>query len=178
MTECAKDAGGTVFRPAQADDLPQVSELFFGAVRRMRKNGIEQWDEIYPDRNTLRTDIRKGQMFLLTENGQTAAAVVLNREQPPEYRAVGWFYRPRGIAVIHRLCVGAELQGRGYGKKTLRLSEEFLRGKGCRCIRLDAFPQNTAAIKMYESCGYRRAGKVRFRKGVFYCYEKPLPPVR
>lgn len=34
--------------------------------------------------------------------------------------------------------------------------------------------RHPAAVRLYESAGYRRAGEVRCRKGVFSCYEKPL----
>ncbi len=43
-------------RPAREEDLPQVVRLFSGAVRRMRENGIEQWDEIYPDADITLTE--------------------------------------------------------------------------------------------------------------------------
>lgn len=168
----------SVFRLAQPEDIPQVLALFFGAVKHMCENGIQQWDEIYPDETILTADIQSGQMYLLEDKGELAAAVVLNTEQPPEYRAVKWQYHPEPVAVIHRLCVVAAKQGNGYGSEMLRRSEDFLRQQGYRCIRLDAFPQNPSAIHMYESAGYRHSGEMLVpRKGIFNCYEKPLEPV-
>jgi hypothetical protein len=41
-------------------------------------------------------------------------------------------------------------------------------------IRLDAFTLNPGAIRLYEGRGYRKAGSVRFRKGMFNCYEKAV----
>lgn len=170
-----KNAENPIFRLANPDDLPQILSLFFGAVKHMCENGIQQWDEIYPDETTLTADIHSRQMFLMEDSGELVAAVVLNAEQPPEYRAVDWHLRAEPVGVIHRLCVNAQKQGKGFGKKMLRLSEKFLRERGYRCIRLDAFPQNPAAIHLYESAGYRRTGEiVQFRKGIFYCYEKLL----
>lgn len=163
------------FRLAQPEDLPQILALFSGAVKHMCECGIEQWDELYPDEETLTADIKNGQMYLLEESRGLVSAVVLNTEQAPEYQTVNWQCRLEPVAVIHRLCVNAQKQGRGFGSKMLRLSEDFLRKRGYRCIRLDAFPQNPAAIHLYESAGYRRTGEVvQFRKGIFYCYEKLL----
>ena len=53
-------------------------------------------------------------------------------------------------------------------------AEEDAATKGYHTIRLDAFTQNPAAVALYERCGYRNAGTVRFRKGIFFCYEKKL----
>lgn len=163
-------------RLAREEDLPRVLGLFSGAVRLMRARGIEQWDEIYPDGATLAADIRNGEMFLLTEGEEPVSAVVLNGEQMEEYRGVPWEFEGGDIAVIHRLCVGAEQQGRGLGKAALRFAEDLLREQGYRIVRLDAFSKNPAALKLYESSGYRRAGEVAFRTGLFYCYEKKLCP--
>lgn len=164
----------TALRPAREEDMPQILRLFSGAVRRMRENGIDQWDEIYPDVNDLSLDVQRGEMYLLEADGAIAAAVVLNEDQPPEYAAVPWNFHGEPAAVVHRLCVAAESQGKKLGSGTLLLSEKLLKTRGYRCARLDAFPQNPAAMRLYPSCGYRLAGRVTFRKGIFNCYEKNL----
>lgn len=163
-----------VFRPARDEDLPRIIRLFAGAVKRMRKNGIDQWDELYPDAGTLSADVAKREMYILEANGAVAAAVVLNGDQPPEYAGVPWKCGLKPVAVVHRLCVGAEHQGRGLSSIVLRASEDRLKSQGYRCVRLDAFPQNPPAMRLYPSAGYRLAGRVTFRKGIFYCYEKQL----
>lgn len=115
-----------------------------------------------------------GRCNLLETGCAVAAAVVLNEDQPSEYAAVPWIFRGEPAAVVHRLCVAAESQGKKLGDRTLFLSEGLLKTRGYRCIRLDAFPQNPAAMRLYPSCGYRLAGQVALRKGVFNCYEKNL----
>lgn len=162
------------FRRAAADDLPRVLALYSGAVQCMKNAGIDQWDELYPDRMTLCEDIGKGEMYLLSGEDGPVSAVVLNSVQDPEYTAVDWKFPDLPVAVIHRLCVDAGAQGKGVGGSTLRRAEELLRQEGYRCIRLDAFPKNPAALKLYESNGYRLAGHVTWRKGIFNCYEKRM----
>ena len=171
----ARGAGGLVCRTAGPEDLPAVLELFAGAVERMRSQGIDQWDELYPDRETLREDIEKRQMILLTENGAPVSAVVVNGEQVPEYGEVPWSIRGEGgPAVLHRLCVAAPAQGRGFGRRTLLAAEKAAASLGFRYIRLDAFPKNPRAVRLYESSGYRLAGRITIRKGLFHCYEKKI----
>jgi ribosomal protein S18 acetylase RimI-like enzyme len=160
------------FRHAEKRDLQQVLSLFAGAVARMRNAGIDQWDERYPDRETLTADLEKGEMYLLCAGGGPLSAVVLNAEQAPEYAAVGWKFRGSPAAVIHRLCVAADTQGKGVGGKTLLCAEKVLQEEGFRSVRLDAFTKNPIALRLYESNGYLLAGRVTFRKGIFNCYEK------
>lgn len=167
--------GERTARLAEPEDLPKVLELFAGAVRRMRESGVDQWDDVYPDRETLRADIEKREMLLLTEEGEPAAAAVVNGEQPPEYAGVAWGVREEEPpAVIHRLCVGAAAQRRGLGRRILLAAERTVLARGHRYIRLDTFTGNPAARRLYESAGYRLAGHVTFCKGLFCCYEKRL----
>lgn len=171
----------TTFRPAVRGDLPRLLELYGNAIERMRLQGIDQWDEVYPHEDDLRRDIRRHELYVLEQDapGQATellAAVVLNEEQEPQYRYVDWEYPAGKVGVIHRLCVSARQQGRGCGRNLVRLSEQHLRQMDCVSVRLDAFPKNPPAMRLYPSLGYRFRGRILLRKGVFHCFEKRLTP--
>jgi len=53
-----------------------------------------------------------------------------------------------------------------------------MRARGYAAIRLDAFVLNARAVALYTGRGYRRAGEVRFRKGVFFVFEEALTLAR
>lgn len=162
-------------RVAERSDLQALLMLYAGAIRKMREEGIDQWDELYPNRTDLLRDVERREMLLLTADGEPVSAAVVNAEQSPEYETVGWRIcegNPPGV--IHRLCVGARAQGKGWGRRTLEAAEHWAYALGYRYIRLDTFTKNPQAIRLYESAGYQKAGTVTFRKGVFICYEKLL----
>jgi ribosomal protein S18 acetylase RimI-like enzyme len=161
-----------IFRRAKAADFEAVAALYEKAVSDLRSKQIDQWDEIYPDSKTLRADIRKRQMYVLTRDGGIVSAVVLGRKQHELYKTVRWSCgRP---AVLHRLCVHPEHQHLGVGRATVVCAEQRLRKKHRCSVRLDAFLQNPAALRLYESLGYTRVGVVHFRKGEFGLYEKSI----
>lgn len=164
----------TIFRPADMGDYAQILSLFQSAVRCMQSEGIDQWDDVYPDEATLLSDIRNGWMHLLVKNNAVACAVALNELQDEEYIHGDWLCRGGKIAVVHRLCVQPAFQNGGVGRDAMRRSQELLGRRGYSSVRLDTFSGNPKAIRLYESLGYRRAGKVFFRKGEFYLFEKPL----
>ncbi|WP_411676259.1 GNAT family N-acetyltransferase [Caproicibacter sp.] len=162
-------------RLAEQADFSEILSLYAGAMRKMREEGIDQWDEFYPHETDLLQDVERGEMLLLTMDGKPVSAAVLNAEQSPEYEAVEWHIgRVDPPGVIHRLCVSAQGQGKGLGRQTLKAAEHWARELGYRYIRLDTFTKNPQAIKLYESAGYQRAGNVTYRKGLFLCYEKLL----
>jgi len=100
--------------------------------------------------------------------------MVLNEDQAEEYRNLDWNYTSGKQLVIHRLCVDPKAQGHGIAKKLLKYTDNFATQNRYNAIRLDAFPPNERAIKLYERNGYTKVGSVKFRKGKFYCYEKNI----
>ncbi len=160
-------------RKAAAADLPDVAALYAASISKMREDGIEQWDEIYPDRELLEEDIASGQMVLCGLQDTLASAFTLNRACDAEYETGRW---STGVSymVVHRLCVSPSLQNRGIGAQTMLLLEDMVRAQGMEAVRLDAFSRNPHALRMYEKLGYTRAGQVYWRKGLFYLYEKAL----
>ena len=162
------------FRLLQKSELPELVLLYQSAIRRMCEQGIDQWDERYPDYDTLFLDIQKKEMYGLFDEGRLVASVVLNEEQDEEYQGVSWQLRFDRIGVIHRLCVDAAQQRRGYARKIALLAEQEFRRLGYQCIRLDAFPQNPPAMRLYDNLGYCQCGSIRLRKGIFACFEKAL----
>lgn len=160
-------------RNAVADDLETVACIVGRAVRAMEAAGIFQWDEVYPNRSVLKDDIEKGSMRIAEYAGTIAAFVSLNEEQPQEYGFVQWRSGGR-ILVVHRLTVDPGLQGRKIASRLMDYAETEAAARDFDAIRLDAFTLNPAANALYANRGYRRAGEVRFRKGLFYCYEKAV----
>lgn len=159
---------------ANLTDIPHVFNLYKRVIENMQKEGIDQWDRLYPNKKILLHDILYNEMYLFFENGMLVSAIVLNECQDEKYNEVNWKSNDGKIAVIHRLCVNPSMQHNGLGRKTTTLAEELLRKQGYNAIRLDTFSQNPHALKLYEGMGYNKVGEVTFRKGTFCCFEKPL----
>ncbi len=161
-----------LLRPALPEEYTTVLDIFSRAVVQMNHNGIYQWDEIYPDRDTLRADIERGEMYVYAAQ-QPVACIVLNEEQDETYQAVNWQCGGR-CAVVHRLCVDPQYQNGGVARRMLEAAEELLKRREYTSIRLDAFSHNPFALRLYERSGYINRGEIALRKGRFFCYEKRL----
>lgn len=162
------------FRVAEESELDTVFRMFQCASKHMEEQGIYQWDELYPDRNDLEEDIRKGELYLGVAEQEPVAAYVLNRERDEAYINGKWKGEEASCMVLHRLCVNPAFQGKGIGTFTMRHIEECLGKRGCRSIRLDAFTENPIAERMYKKLGYQVVGFAEFRKGKFFLMEKLL----
>lgn len=161
-------------RTAAAADLDAVCGVVAEVVAALRRAGIDQWDERYPDRACLDEDIRRGELRLVLLDGVPAALYAVNGRCDPAYAAGRWHCPGASFRVLHRFCVAPAFQGTGLGSTLLRQIEASLRAQGVTAVRLDVYTRNPAAQALYRRAGYRSVGQVRWRKGLFDLMEKPL----
>jgi GNAT superfamily N-acetyltransferase len=162
------------FALASEGDIDRVMVLVAACIAAMRAADIEQWDDVYPDRQTMLQDARDGTLFLASVDSELVGTLVVNDWQNPEYSEVPWTIDAARVAVVHRLMIAPTHQGKGLARELMRFAEERARSLGCGVVRLDAFSKNPRALRLYRSLGYHDAGSVTFRKGVFRCFEKAL----
>ena len=91
------------FRRATVDDLDALVALYGAAAQDMLRQGIDQWDEYYPDREILSEDVESGDMTLGLLDGEPVCAYVVNREYDPEYELGAWDHTEGDFCVLHRL---------------------------------------------------------------------------
>ncbi|HSZ83335.1 MAG TPA: GNAT family N-acetyltransferase [Polyangia bacterium] len=166
-------------RRAHEDDLPRLGELLLACRARMQRDGIDQWDDVYPSEATLRADVSAGTSYVAaTPDRPVAGAFVVDQREEPEYAAVPWriVHADAPVGVVHRLMIHPSCQRRGLARHLMAFAEIAARRTGCGALRLDTFTGNAPSLRLYESLGYRPAGVVRFRKGEFRCFEKDLAP--
>jgi len=164
---------------ASANDLDPAYSVLLECRRSLEAQGLMQWDPQYPSRSFFSDAIATKSLFAFTDNGRICGVVVLNESQPPEWSAAAWHVQEPPFLVIHAFAIYPQLQGRGYGKHLLRFCETLARERSYTSIRLDAFSENSAALRFYEQQGYVFTGEVQFAsKPVnhqrYCCYEKSL----
>jgi len=70
----------TTIRAASIHDLDAVVEVVRSATRHMDDHGIPQWDDIYPSKSLLQTDIEKQHMYVIEDTGTIAGFVTVNED--------------------------------------------------------------------------------------------------
>ena len=160
----------------QKQDLADILAIISNCITYMESQGIYQWNQSYPTKAIIESDITSDACYVLKDNEKCAAYVAINEEQAPEYRQVDWSTAGEKVLVIHRLSVHSEFQGKGIAKKLLEFIEDFARKNSYASIRLDAYSGNKKALTLYENFGYKKAGQFCFpsKDLPFYCYEKNI----
>jgi GNAT superfamily N-acetyltransferase len=157
-------------------ELPRLMELKDTCIARMRADGIEQWDEVYPDTACIARDLAAGNLHVVRRGTHIVGCFTLDTTHDPLWAGMAWAVPSEAAAVVHRLMVDPAAQGRGLAKQLMAHAELLARERGFLAIHLDCFTANPAALRLYESLGYQRIGTAMMRKGPFVCFEKVLTP--
>jgi ribosomal protein S18 acetylase RimI-like enzyme len=148
-------------------------ELVDRCRRALDAQGIHQWDDVYPTRETIAADVSRGALYVLEDDdGRVVAGVTLDDRQSPEYASLAWSGGEPAL-VVHRLCVDPRSQGRGYAHRLMEFAESHAARSGYASVRLDAYTANQRSVELYRRRGYREVGQVYFprRSMPFWCFE-------
>lgn len=159
---------------AEPTHLDELLTLTRACGAHLRAQGIDQWDENYPDAESLKADLSSRNLFIHKEDGIITGCVVLNETQDEAYSTVTWKNETPPFLVVHRLAVHPDYQGRGIARKLMDFSEDLAQRSGYKSIRLDTYSQNARNLKFYANRGYDNRGKVwlPYKKEFQYvCFE-------
>jgi len=159
-------------------EIEAILALTKACGKHMRDNGIDQWDENYPDYDSLLNDLKTETLFTYREGNEILGIIVLNSSQDEEYSAMNWSTSEddRNI-VVHRLAVHPEHQGKGIARSIMDFAEKWAADNNYDAIRLDTFSQNPRNQKFYTNRGYTELGSVylKYKKDhPYFCYEMLL----
>lgn len=162
---------------AKIEDIDEIMSTVKLAVSDMHEQGIYQWDHTYPSKEIITKDINEGNLHLYVDENNIKGFVVLDEYQDKKYDELEWKYNKGKYLVLHRLCVNPKYKGKGIATKLIEYADIFARDNNYSAIRLDTFIDNKRARGLYEKEGYKIAGSIQFKLGVFYCFEKPIQQI-
>ena len=169
-------------RTARIDEFDQVMTFYARMIDEMRGTEFDVcWEHgVHPSLEFLRASVEAGQVYVgvVSEDGavagddagggdavadgdpQIASAMVLNHEGANGYEHVPWRVQADldEVLVVHVLATLPAYHGRGFARAMLQAGIDVARAAGMKAVRLDTFPFNVRARRLYESCGYADLG--------------------
>ncbi|QAA81692.1 GNAT family N-acetyltransferase [Aequorivita sp. H23M31] len=163
------------FRKATIQDIPQIWQILQDAIARRKDDGSNQWQDGYPNPETIENDITIEAGYILEIDSQIAgyAAILINDE--PEYDNLkGKWLTTGDFVVFHRLAVAKEFLGKGMASELFLQIEKFAKDHNINSIKADTNFDNLAMLHLFENLGYHFCGEVYFRGSARKAYEKVL----
>lgn len=138
-------------------------------------DGSNQWQDGYPNPQTIQEDIDQGFAHVLLLDGEIVGycAVMINGE--PAYDSIKGSWLSTGdYVVFHRVAISDGYIGKGLSYKMLEFIEAFARNQAIQSVRADTNYDNMAMLKIFARMGYVYCGEVLMRGSPRRAYEKLL----
>ena len=143
--------------PNEVDTIMQVIE---GAKKCLAEAGSTQWQNGYPDADTIIEDIISGQAYVAIEEGELLAYAAVTKSPEKAYEAIydgNWEGRESEYLVFHRIAVASDVQGQGVAQTFL---EGLIEGFDYLDFRSDTHAKNLAMQHIFEKLSFKQVGKV------------------
>ena len=143
--------------PNEVDAIMQVIEE---AKKCLADAGSTQWENGYPNIDTIIEDIISGQADVALEEGELLAYAAVTKNPEKSYEAIydgNWEGKEAEYLVFHRIAVASDVQGQGVAQTFL---EGLIEGFDYLDFRSDPHAENKAMQHIFEKLGFKKVGKV------------------
>jgi GNAT superfamily N-acetyltransferase len=167
-----------ILRKATAQDQTAIWAILQYAIEKRRLEGSRQWQDGYPNEESVRMDIEKGYGYVLEENATILLYAAILFDGEPAYEAIeGKWLTDGPYAVLHRIAASPMAKGKGVAYHLFHRVEALCLAQGIDSIKVDTNFDNAAMLKILSNLGYTYCGEVFFRGSARKAFEKVVKPV-
>lgn len=154
------------YRRATEADLEEILNLTAQAKAYLASQGLDQWQNGYPNEENFRQDMARGDGWLFTADGIPAGYLCITRQHEAAYDVIDGQWLTEGpYAAIHRIMVRPDLRGSGLASEMVQLAEDLSLGWGCAGLRVDTHLNNQPMLRMLGKNGFVLCGVIHLIGG-------------
>ncbi|RAK09324.1 acetyltransferase (GNAT) family protein [Halanaerobium saccharolyticum] len=148
------------FRKAETRDIPEIIKIITAAQNYLSKQGIDQWQNNYPNQETIKEDIKQGNSYLIQQGNKivATAAIIFAKDPTYDYIENGDWITEGKYGVIHRAAVAAEYKGQAIMAEIFKKTYKLARRENAESIRIDTHPDNFAMHRAIEKESFKYCG--------------------
>lgn len=163
------------FRKAVESDAVRIMDIIRQSQDYLKNCGINQWQNNYPNRETILDDIRSNRGCVLEKDGMVIGTVAIAFDGEKTYDRIyeGEWLSDCRYAVIHRIAVDSGNKGSGIATEMLKYIEGMCLNRDVHSIRVDTHRENASMRRMLEKNGFMYCGTIYLTdKNERVAYEK------
>ena len=163
-------------RAAKQGEAKALFAIIDQARAHLKAQGIDQWQNGYPNFEMIETDIKEGTAYVLEDGDILAGYVFIDLAGDPFYDGSSVAWRQDGpYAAVHRVAINDAYRGKGYAATLFDLVSSFCRERGARSLRIDTHRDNGKMQFVLKRSGFEPCGTVYYpTAGERIAFEKLL----
>ena len=180
-----------ILRPTKIEDISRVIDIINQAKTYFKNNDIDQWQDGYPNEETIEKDIENNELFkegllkesremefenmnILVEDGVILGTCMVTIHGEPAYNRIEgkWILNCPYICV-HRIAVDNEYKGKGLASTIL--DQVVAMYPDYHSVRMDTHHDNLSMQSFLTKYGFKYCGEITLKSGALRrAYEKRI----
>jgi hypothetical protein len=162
-------------RKANFSETNQIWEILQQAIEQRRQDGSAQWQNGYPNKETVQDDIKNGYGYVISENSVIIAYAAIIFGIEPAYNEINGQWLTNGDYVaVHRVATLNSVKGKGVATELFKLIEDLSIEQNVFSIKVDTNFDNIPMLRILEKLDYSYCGEVFFGGAPRKAFEKVL----
>ena len=164
-----------IFRKADFSELPVIWDILQQAIEQRKQDGSEQWQDGYPNEQTIHNDITNGYAYVLVDNHVIIAyaAIIFGVDPAYNYLRGRWLTNDDYVA-IHRVATSNASKGKGVATHLFKIIEDLCIAQNVHSIKVDTNFDNAPMLRILDKLNYTYCGEIFFRGAPRKAYEKVI----
>lgn len=161
-------------RLTKTNDLDAVMGIINQAKSYFKIQGINQWQDGYPNEISIINDISQNEAYVLEDNDEVVATAMISKATEPNYNYIeGKWLQDGKYLVVHRIAIRDDHKGKGLAK--IILDETLKLFPNIPSIRMDTHDDNLSMQRFLTKYGFKYCGTIYLEnKEKRRAYEKIL----
>ena len=159
-------------RKSHLDDVQRIMTLIHQAQNYFKQQNIDQWQDGYPNEDSIINDINQNEAYVLEDNGKILATTMISSNIEPTYNYIegNWLQNDKYM-VIHRIAIHNDQKGKGLAK--IIIDEALKLHPDIHSIRIDTHDDNLSMQRFLIKYGFTYCGTIYLEnKSTRRAYEK------
>ena len=149
-----------IFRKSNMNDVKSIMRIIVQAQEFFKEQGIDQWQNGYPNEDTIIEDINNDESYILEKDGEVVATSMITLKGEPTYKSIyegNWLSNEK-YATIHRIAVSNAYKGLGLSSEIIKQIEIYCIGNNVHSIKVDTCKENVQMQRVLEKNGFKYCG--------------------
>ncbi len=150
------------FRKAIYRDIHSIMDIIREAQIYFKEQGIDQWQNNYPNIETIQRDIDNQNGYVLVEDHKVVGTVAVVFDGDTNYESIyqgDWLSKQKYVT-IHRIAIASRYKGKRFSSIILKEIEKMSLNKGIYSIKVDTHKENQSMRKFLQKNGFQYCGIV------------------
>ena len=154
------------FRKSTKSDVSKIMEIVKQAQEYFKSQGIDQWQNNYPNDEVINNDINNGESYVMLDGDDIVATTVISFAKEKSYENIldGKWITNGDYGVIHRIAVDNTHKGKGLSHKIIKYAEEVCKQNNIHSIKVDTHEDNILMQSLLKKNGFEYCGIVYLEK--------------